>query len=115
MEIETNPQTLRSWTFYEEENTRKEILSTFINTLRASNITVIAIDMPLSPAFLNYIPVESQQNYHRFINSSVASAVPYYSFTYSYNASYFFDGVHLNAKGRNNFSLALAKIIEEHT
>ncbi len=110
-EIEKDPKILDLWIYDESVTAGRDLFITFINKLRKSNITVIVIDMPINPQLTENIPSDKLLAYQNFVNTSISPFYPYYSF--SYNSSFFVDGIHLNNKGRENLSISIANILKE--
>lgn len=91
-----------------DDNSMKKALNYTIEKLKAENIEVIIINMPLHPLLSETIPNTTKENYFLYLNST---GVNCYDFEKKYSQNYFIDLTHLNVVGRYNFSNEVAKII----
>lgn len=93
-------------------NKNKNALLYTIKYLQKNNITVIIVDMPLSPYLNERIPAYSLENFHDFVQTTIVPFWPYYDFREYYNDSnYFYDNTHL--RNHENFSALLAEILNK--
>jgi hypothetical protein len=95
----------------EDLNPQKKAFLFTINKLRKNNISVIIINMPISPNWLDTINESTRKNFSDFINTT---GVPRYDYEKEYPSDYFTDLTHMNVAGRNNFSPKIAAIIADY-
>jgi hypothetical protein len=98
----------RSYPVFEDLNPQKKALLFTVNKLGKNNISVIIVNMPLSPDYSKTINESTRKNFSDFINMT---GVPWYDYEREYTSGYFTDLTHLNVAGRNDFSQDLAEII----
>ena len=73
--------------------------------LLQNRINVIIVKIPLNPELLKRIPDEYKTNFDTFLDEiSEKYDVPVLDYTSVYGDSYFYDGHHLNKKGKEAFS-----------
>ena len=101
-----------------EENIEKRSFEFIVKKLLQNKIKVIILKMPLNPNLFEKIPNEYKNNFNIFLNNiSNEYNVLVLDYTSEYDESYFYDGHHLNKKGKEIFSRGLGeniiKIIKE--
>jgi len=92
------------------KNNEKIAFELIIEQLKENNIKVFIVKIPVNPLLFEKIPEEYLKNYNDFIlKNSEKYDVKVLDYTESYGENYFYDGLHLNRFGREDFSKKLAK------
>ena len=90
------------------ENLEKTSLEFIIQSLLKKDIKVIVVTMPLNPLLLEKIDLESKKNFEEYLNKiSNEKNIDLIDYTTKYDLDYFYDGHHLNKKGKEIFSKEL--------
>lgn len=97
-----------------EKNAEKLAFEFMIQELLRNKIEVIIVNIPLNPNLLKEIPNEYKKNFDDFLDEMHKKYyVPVLDYTSDYDASFFYDGHHLNIEGKKVFSKNLGlRVIE---
>lgn len=95
----------------EDPNQQKDALQYIIKKLHQNNISVIIINMPISPDFSNAISEPKRHNFSKILNST---GVLWYDYEQGYPPEYFTDKWHLNVAGRTDFSPRIATVLLDY-
>ncbi len=88
-----------------KENIEKSSFEFIIKELSKNNIKVIIVEAPMNPLLLDKIDSESKDNFEGYLkNISEKHKISILDYTSVYDSNYFYDGHHLNKKGREIFS-----------
>lgn len=96
---------------FEDSNQQTKALQYTVKKLRENNISVIIINMPISPKFSNIISESTRVNYSKHLNST---GVQWYDYEKEYPQEYFTDKWHLNVAGRNALSSRIATVLIDY-
>lgn len=92
-------------------NPQKKALLYTTKKLQQNNISIIIINMPITPYYSSKINESTRQNFSNFLNTT---GVPWYNFERAYPSDFFIDTEHMNAEGRTDFSLKIAAILADY-
>jgi len=98
-------------TISEDLNPQKRALLYTVHLLQQNNISVIIVNMPISPYYSNNINESTRHNFFNFLN---ITGVPWFDFEREYSPDFFTDKEHMNVAGRTDFSPKLAAIIADY-
>ena len=91
------------------DNNEKTAFELIIKKLKENGIETFIVKIPVNPLLLEKIPGEYKKNYNEFISEiSDEHNIKILDYTESYKEDYFYDGLHLNRFGREEFSKKLA-------
>jgi hypothetical protein len=107
-ELKSDPQ---MYTIFEDSNQQKNALQYTIKKLRQNNISVIIINMPISPNVSNVVSESTRINFSKYLNST---EVLWYDYEWGYPSEYFIDKWHMNVAGRNDFSPRIATVLVDY-
>ncbi len=96
---------------FEDLNPQKKALLYTITKFRQNNISVIILNMPITPEYSNVFNESTRYNFANFLNST---GVPWYDYEREYPSEYFVDNWHMNVAGRTAFSSKVAEILVNH-
>ncbi len=96
------------------KNAEKLAFELTLQKLLQNKIKVVVVKIPLNPNLLDKIPAEYKNNFDVFLDAATEKYnITVLDYTHQYNESYFYDGHHLNRKGKELFSESLgSKIIK---
>ncbi len=110
-DLNSNKELLGKYLVDPFSNKNKNALLYTIGHLKNNNITVIVVNLPLSPYFNERIPVYSLDNFNDFVQTAILPLAPYYDFREYYDSTYFYDNTHL--RNHENFSEQIADILHK--
>jgi len=92
------------------KNNEKIAFELIVKRLKENNVQVFIVKIPVNPLLSERIPKEYLDNYNNFILMiSEEYNIKVLDYAETYGENYFYDGLHLNKFGRENFSKKLAK------
>lgn len=91
-----------------EDNVQKKAFIHIRDELRKNNISFVYVHMPMDTLRVATIPNTTKANYFSFLNST---GVKYYNLEESYPDEYFFDLVHLNKYGKQQYSSDMPELL----
>jgi hypothetical protein len=91
-----------------EDNVQKKAFIHIRDELRKNNISFVYVHMPMDTLRVATITNTTKSNYFSFLNST---GVKYYNLEESYPDEYFYDLVHLNKYGKQQYSMDMPDLL----
>lgn len=94
-------------------NSQKYAFEYFIEKLSDNGIYVIIILMPTDPIYLQKVSENSIKDVEDYLNITTKSK-SYINYLDKYPSDYFYDNLHMNPLGRENFSVSVSLVIDNY-